>query len=221
MANNNRTNANTLPSLSASSMADLMKDERTHVSFTKQYRMVPQLADLMRAIGVYDATTTNGPGTAVESRPIAIKFQEFLRKHYDRAESSLLFVSCTGTPLGKRYDDALLANAGYAKIVWTIVRKMLDDGFNGSDIAIIVPSVDQQRFHRAVQKGLTEASLKTKDITLWTIEECSGKEAPIVIADLGINNIDDQLLGKALSRSRDGLILVGETGIPDPNGSNG
>lgn len=188
----------------------------------EQFRMVPDISDLPNRV-TYDGSLKNHASTELSRRPTARDFLEWTREvgapctnriFYNVEQSSCNFDTATRS----RYNSPHLA-----AIVHLLDRLML-----GKRISFRPSQINVLCFYNAQRSRLIEylrlRSINEKNpiwesVKVCTVDSYQGKEREIIILDLvveGGNEVEkigflrkDARLNVALSRAREGLIVVG------------
>ena len=105
-------------------------------------------------------------------------------------------------------------------MVWSVLYSLLGSGIAGCRVGIITPYQSQRvRLERMVREQVRlQSNPGYQDVTVSTIDGMQGKEKDIIILDMVVRTpqmkhvgfvSDLRRLNVALSRARDGLILIG------------
>lgn len=184
-----------------------------------QYRMHPDIVEIINKL-VYKGQLQTAPSAL--NRPNAGLFREFLESCTFPSHRQTLWLDVTDqVTLYHERGDYSSINTAYIHAVWQIVLEMISTGISEYQILIITFYAAQrrcyQRFFRA--QGLNV-------LVVSSVDGSQGKQADFVILDnvtpgggpysLGFLK-DLARVNVALSRAKDGLIVVGSQTMCDGN----
>lgn len=184
-----------------------------YTSLNVQYRAVPQISALYQDV-IYRSLFTNHPSTAVATRPEAQKFQDILKEHWGLANKSVLLLDVSAA--AAEYEPCTLSkvNHGFVNQGLKVLEILEGAGFH--KVLGLTPYQGQKRLY---DKALDDDDATT----IWlTIDNSHGVESDIVVLDLTVTASDKKLtsfvrrwtrLNQALSRARNGLIIIGSRSV--------
>lgn len=161
----------------------------------------------------YDGRLVSHP--SVNNRPNGHLFNQFL-VHTFNLDHNIVFINVRHSEAKTSGGDTSRYNEINIAVVVDLLRKLLTHGFKPADLGILTPYQRQWTlFGRAV--NYLQAEMQGTDLRALTVEKFDsfqGREKSVIIADLTVtNNIgfldDGPRINVALSRARDGLIIVG------------
>lgn len=192
------------------------------VMLTEQHRMSPPIASIGSTL-FYEGKLTNARSTELEYRPSSSKMLTFMHKTYMHPHPVIM--------LDLKGQTARVGNSRCnrvnASLTMNLVSTLLNT-FDPTDLAIISPyRAQQDLYRRALQR--MQRSLPHKDlhnIQNKTIDSFQGIEAVITIVDLVVT---DHLgfvrqmnrLNVAVTRARDGLIVITDVAANEKVGTHG
>ncbi len=174
-----------------------------------QYRMHPDIAHCVNEL-FYDGNIANHPST--RSRPDARLFGSWARKKFHVAHNSVfIHVGGNQSLYRERRGGSSVSPKSAATVIY-LIRTMRDEGITEDKIRVLTPYRGQLRLLRSIfpSRGL--------NVMVSTVDDSQGDEAPFVILDLAVQGgalygggflKDVNRMNVALSRAKDGLVIVG------------
>lgn len=218
-----RSNAFT-PQLRISWMARLIRNGMEYTMLTEQHRMVEDVAHLCNTL-TYQGKLTNAPSTALDQRANATAFRTWMESlakdipsvidvtpgtpsNRDMIDVQPGGLNMTKTKKGSKYNDY------FGCLVANIVTSLLKEFGHNARIAVLTAYSEQRGNYLRMLGNMKEAKLENVDkLTVDTVDGAQGRQFDFVIVDLPVNHgvgflEDSRRLNVALSRARDGLIVV-------------
>ncbi|KAL9120339.1 MAG: hypothetical protein Q9187_003103 [Circinaria calcarea] len=191
-----------------SGMTRLMDTGIEYVALRVQYRMCPDIAEFVNS-EFNDGRLINH--SSVSNRPGKAIFTRFLGQyHRTISPKQTLFLHVPYSRLYRTKRSHSLVNPWYLEAIAQVVDSLLDAGAKPQEIAILSYYAAQLECHRAIKKP---------GVQLLTVDTSQGKEYQFVVLDTATPGGSKYKLGfitntermhVALSRARDGLVVVGD-----------
>ncbi|KAK0650056.1 Regulator of nonsense transcripts 1-like protein [Lasiodiplodia hormozganensis] len=185
----------------------------------QQRRAVPEICHLWSR-NIYQGLVENAPGTDVADRPKAQAFQDFTHTEFGIRKSKILIDVYNGQRLKEGTSSI---NKEFTEYTFQLVQKLLAAGFDAKDILIVTPYAAQKRQYMGALRYMSDKEVAWAvtaygELRVTTVDAIQGGEAVIVIVDLVSAGEqaspfvqDYRRLNVAVSRARDGLIIVGDS----------
>jgi hypothetical protein len=182
----------------------------------EQHRIVAGLATLPSQLFSQGKLQDNQPATCLEARPSARAFSQALHQCLDVPLHPVprLLVDLQGVTCESQ--NTSMINKETAGFVLNAIERLLRAGIKAEDITIIT-FYDAQHalYNAAIQRYHQEQpDSRVGTIKVGTVDSFQGREAPYVFLDFVISRKlgfvrEKKRLTVALTRERDGLVLVG------------
>ncbi|KAL2834982.1 P-loop containing nucleoside triphosphate hydrolase protein [Aspergillus cavernicola] len=186
-----------------------------------QYRMHPDIANFVNT-EFYMGRLINHPSA---TRGNAGTFGEKMAARYQCSKAASYFLSVEKSSVWKRRNGTSLFNPEYIVAVVNLVKYFTQEGIPGSAI-LVLTFYNEERI--ILQRAIHER-LNQRGVEISNVDAVQGNENQIVIVSttrLGGNNglgflTDKRRLCVALSRAKDGRVVVGNSRMGDGRSSHG
>lgn len=205
------------PQLAMSLMARMINLGMDYTMLTEQHRMVDQIAVVANTL-TYGGHLTNDPSTKLCERPLARKFQQYVKNHYDIPTNLLLIdLPHSKTNVVTRDDKRSKTNDFSICVIAEIVPSLLNEFGAEATLAVLTPYKGQFLKYELMIGKMRELGLENLDkVTISTVDSAQGQQYDIVIFDLTCGSSagfleSENRLNVAMTRARNGLIVVCDT----------
>ena len=199
-----------------------------HEKFLTQYRAIPQIGEMYSDLFCNPLPLTNGIGTAVSDRSMAQAFQRFLKAKYNQSDTSILFLDVKNSEIQVAWTSAY--NLTNISVVINFIKSLTGADPNQGEpivepknVTIMSPFETSRRNYVDELEKLAEThphrELGNVSIQVLNVDGYQGNENHIIIYDVITikTGFTDELhrMTVAMSRARDGLVVVGKTTCAD------
>ena len=177
----------------------------------EQFRMEAELSTIPSRV-CNSSRLIDGTGTSLADRPRAQLWARFLRDSYD-ITGVKMFLDVKGSLCEQEPTTMSRYNTDNVFAIVSLLRQAFAYGIQGSEVVVLTPYAAQRQKYRSTFLKLRNATFQAVDVR--TIDSFQGGEATYVIVDMVVTAQlgfvgDVNRLNVALTRCRDGLMIVGE-----------